>query len=521
MNPAQQLAQAATRCASRVAVRFDDRAVTYSEFYDRAARLGGAFRSLGLEPGDRVGIVARNCPEVLETFYGAFMAGLVVVPVNTRLHPREVAYIAGDAEFAALVHSDDLNESLADVAGEIPGLRARISTAPTTGELAYSDLIDSAEPLPSPYEGDPDTLAWLFYTSGTTGRPKGVMWNYRTIHNIVINHLADLYSYEPGDVALHLAALSHAAGIVAMSCFARGAENLILHTKSFDPDAVFQLIQDRQVTAISVIVPTQILVLLDAYVPGRYDLSSLRSVLYGAAPMYQEHLHRAFEMFGPILIQGYGQGESPNTITYLSQADHERFLAAGDARLTSVGVARTGVEVRVADANDETLAAGEIGEVLVRGDIVMPGYWRNDEATREALRGGWLHTGDVGTFDGDSYLYLLDRAKDMIISGGSNIYPREIEEILLTHPAIAECAVIGVPDDYWGERVHAVLCLRNGTTIELDEVARHCSEHLASYKKPTSMELRDELPKSAYGKVLKRELVADYRAAHEREPEHA
>jgi acyl-CoA synthetase (AMP-forming)/AMP-acid ligase II len=230
--------------------------------------------------------------------------------------------------------------------------------------------------------------------------------------------------------------------------------------------------------------------------------------------MYAEHIKRALEAFGPIFVHGYGQGESPNTISYLSALEHERLHLTGDKRLTSVGIARTGVEIRIADDADNPLPAGEIGEVLVRGDVVMAGYWNNEGATKDTLRGGWLHTGDIGRLDETGYLTLLDRSKDLIISGGNNIYPREIEEVLLRHPTVAECAVIGIPDEIWGESVHAIVCPREGSAANEADLIAHCTEHLAGYKKPRTVEIRTEpLPRNAYGKVLKRELRESHSVA--------
>ena len=507
MNPAQLLFNSALRYPDNPAVVFGDETLSYGYFADRCARVATALTELGLRTGDTVGIAQHNRPELLETLYGALMAGLIAVPVNVRLHAKEIAYIGTNSDWKALVLSPELNESVSEVVGLMPSEMARISISPTTGERSYEELLSASDPMPGPVELPQESVCWLFYTSGTTGKPKGVMWNHRTVHNIVLNHLADFYSMTPEDVILHIAPLSHASGIITLATFASGANNVIQHTASFEPEATFELIERHAVSAIAVAVPTQIVKLLDEYVPGKHDLSSLHCILYGAAPMYREHLKRALDAFGPILIQGYGQGEAPNTITYLPQKDHERFLATDDPRLASVGFPRTGVEVRVVDGKDERLAPGEVGEVVVRGDIVMAGYWKNPDATAETLRGGWLHTGDLGRFDESGYLYLAGRSKEMIISGGSNIYPREIEEALLTHPDISECAIVGLPDDYWGERVHAVICMKEGKSLTEAEIVEFCQANLASYKKPRSVEFRDSLPKNAYGKVLKRELV--------------
>lgn len=516
MNTATLLTQAARTYPDQIAVRCGDRAVDYATFAGRSARLGQALRGFGLHTGDRVGIVQRNGVELLETVYGALMAGLVVVPVNMRLHPREIAFIGRDSGWRALVHTAEFNSGLDSVVDEMPELSVRISTGPTHGELDYEQLMKETSPLPAPVDLYPEAVAWLFYTSGTTGRPKGVIWTHRTVHNLVLSYLADVYSIQSPDVVLHAAPLSHGSGTVSLAAIARGAQNVILHTQSFEPDTVFSLIEAHGVTNIAFLAPTQIVKLLDEFTPGRYDLGSLRCVLYGGAPMYTDHLRQALEMFGPVFVQIFGQGESPLTISYLSVLEHVRWWQEGHERLSSAGIARTGIEIRIGDADDNPVPPGEIGEILCRGEIVMPGYWRNPEATAETLRGGWLHTGDVGKIDERGYLYVLDRSKDMVVSGGNNIYPREVEEVLLTHPAVAECAVIGIPDDYWGEAVHAIICLEDGHSATAEGLVAHCLANMASYKKPRSFEFRDALPKNAYGKVMKRELREDYWRGHDR-----
>lgn len=516
MNSSTLLLQAAMRNPEGVAVRHGDRLLTYERFSSRAARLGQSFLDLGLRVGDRVGILQRNGPELLETLYGALLAGLVAVPVNMRLHPREVAYIGQDSGWRALVHTEEFNEGLATVAGEMPDLVARISTAPSAGEYVYEDLIAAADPLRQAVDVYPEAVCWLFYTSGTTGRPKGVMWTHRTVHNLVLVYLADIHQLQPDDVVLHAAPLSHGSGVVALSSIARAAENVILHTRAFDPVALFDLVEERSVTNIAFLAPTQIVKMLEVFEPGRWDLSSLRCVLYGGAPMYVDHLRQALEVFGPVLVQIFGQGESPLTISYLNQAEHIRWYQSGNDRLGSAGIVRTGVQIAIADEKDQPLAVGETGEILVRGEIVMPGYWRNEQATAETLRGGWLHTGDVGKLDERGYLYVLDRSKEMVVSGGNNIYPREVEEVLLSHPAVAECAVIGIPDDYWGEAVHAIVCVADGEEVTAPELLAHCAANVAGYKKPKTIEFRNSLPKSAYGKILKRELSEPFWTGYER-----
>lgn len=516
MNGATLLAKSAALHPEAVAVRHGQEALTYAQLAERAARLGRALLDLGLNVGDRVALMQRNGLPLMESLYGCLFAGLVVVPINVRLHPKEVAFIVSDAGCRALLHSADFNVGLAQVESEFPSGLVRVSDVPSTGERDYHGMISGTEPLTGPVDRRPEDIAWLFYTSGTTGRPKGVMWTHRTIINLAIDYLADVYPMSPDDVVLHAAPMSHGSGTVALAAVARGAENLILHTPSFDPDAVFELIEHDRVTNIAFLAPTQVVKLVDSYQPGKHDLSSLRCLLYGGAPMYLDHLKKALATFGPVLVQVLGQGESPMTISYLSRQDHLRLWTDGDAGLGSAGVARTSVEVRVVDSDDMPVKAGTSGEIVVRGDIVMAGYWANEDATSEALRGGWLHTGDIGSLDERGYLSVLDRSKEMLITGGNNVYPREVEEVLLTHPAVAECAVIGIPDNYWGESVHAIVALREGVSATEEELRSYCSMNLASYKKPRTVEFLQSLPKNAYGKVLKRELRESHWSGYER-----
>jgi long-chain acyl-CoA synthetase len=270
------------------------------------------------------------------------------------------------------------------------------------------------------------------------------------------------------------------------------------------------------VSHIAFLAPTQIIKMLEDFKPGEFDLSSLKAVCYGGAPIYVEHLRRAIEAFGPVFAQIFGQGEAPITITGLNAAAHAELLAAGDDRIGSAGTIRTDVEARAVDADGRELPPGEAGEIVVRGDVVMKGYWDNPEATAEAIRDGWLHTGDIGAFDERGYLFLLDRAKDMIISGGNNVYPREVEEVIVLHPAVANVVVLGIPDDYWGEAVHAVVVLEPGADATAEEIVAHCGRSLAGYKKPKAVDFVDELPVSGYGKVLRREVRERYWAGQQR-----
>lgn len=488
---------------------------SYRQFRERSLAIGGNLLSLGCQPGDRVAFCLSNSPRILEVVFGCFAAGLVVVPLNARLHVREMAYIVENAGAKILIHGAEFASAIEENAGLFAGLTARLSTGGASEGIPFDRLLDPDAALRAPRDAAPADICWLFYTSGTTGKPKGAIWTHRMIARIVMNYLADLHNIQPGDVVLHCAPMSHGSGIVALPAVARGATNAITESTSFDPSALLRTVGDLKVSHIAFMAPTQIVKMLEKCDPAGFDLASLRAITYGGAPIYVDQLKQAIASYGPIFVQLYGQGESPITITGLSAADHARLLATGDPRIGSAGQTRTDVEAACVDENDLVLPPGKPGEVVVRGEIVMPGYWENPEASSEALRGGWLHTGDIGYFDEEGYLFLLDRAKDMVISGGNNVYPREVEEVLILHPDVSECVVFGIPDAYWGEAVHAVVVLREGATLSDKELIAFCGDHLAGYKKPKAVDFVEALPVSGYGKVLRREIRETYWQGHE------
>jgi len=510
MNTCAFLQKSATQRPEQPALVHGDERLTYREFYERALAIGGNLRARGLGPGDRVAFALANSPRVLETIYGCFAAGLVVVPINARLHPREMAYIVRSSGARVLIHGPEYQDGIIEAFDEFGELKVRICTDTVPGAGHYDELLTPGAALGAPVDVDATDPAWLFYTSGTTGRPKGATWSHRTIRVMLMNYLADVHNIQGGEVVLHCAPLSHGSGIVALPAVARGATQHILDTGGFDPKELFEVVERERVEHIAFLAPTQIIKCLEDFVPGEHELSSLRAVCYGGAPIYVEHLRRAINAFGPVFAQIYGQGEAPMTITGMSPAKHSELLDAGDDRIASAGTVRTDVEARAVDEDDNPLPPGESGEIVVRGDVVMLGYWNEPEATAETLRGGWLHTGDIGMFDADGYLFLLDRAKDMIITGGNNVYPREVEEILVLHPSVANAVVIGIPDEYWGEAVHAVVVLEPGAEATAEEIVAHCGRHLAGYKKPKAVDFVAELPVSGYGKILRREVRQRY-----------
>jgi acyl-CoA synthetase (AMP-forming)/AMP-acid ligase II len=509
MNVGGLLSRAALQHGELAAVRFGDNSLTYAELCDRAMRLGRALLDLGLEAGDRVALLQANGPAMVESMFGAWAGGMTIVPINSRTNAREAAYVIANSEARAVIYGGEYEDELLDSLDDLSGVHL-ISLADGGRAHSFEDLIDTAPPLPQVVERGLEDTAWLFYTSGTTGRPKGAMLSHRNLRQMVLSQLADVRSFEPGEPVLHAAPLSHGSGCVLLSCIARGASNVIFSHRSFDGGKVLDVIRAERIRSIAFLAPTQIVILNRAAAgDGGGGGMALESVCYGGAPMFAEDLRDAMATFGSVFVQIYGQGEAPMTISVLPISDHIRFEAGEDPRITSAGLPRTDVEIRVVGEDGEELPIGERGEVLVRGDVVMEGYWGNAEATDDALRDGWLRTGDIGLVDVTGYLHLLDRSKDMIISGGNNIYPREVEEALLLMQEIQTTAVIGVPDPFWGESVLALVVPSDGAELTEAAVIEHCRNVLSSYKKPSSVEFVTELPTSAYGKVLKRELRAE------------
>jgi len=464
----------------------------YAGVAERVARIAGALRhDLGLAPGDRVAIAMKNCPDYVEVVFACWHAGLAAVPMNAKLHGEEFAWILADSGARVCFTTPDLTDTIAATAV------ASLERIVEAGSADHDRLL-AAEPAAIEIV-DPAALAWLFYTSGTTGRPKGAMLSHRNLCVMTANYFCDMDMIAPGDCILHAAPLSHGSGCYMLPHVAAAACNVIPESGGFDPVEIFELI-GRWPGLTMFAAPTMARRLTVS--PLDADTTNLKTIAYGGAPMYVEDAIAALDRFGDKLVQLYGQGESPMTITALSRAMHaDRAHPRWRERLGSVGLPQSVVQVRVADSDGNPLAAGDKGEVIVRGDTVMAGYWNNPEATASALRDGWLYTGDVGVFDEEGFLTLTDRSKDVIISGGANIYPREVEEVLLRVPGVSEVSVIGRREPDWGEVVVAYVVADEGITAgDLDD---HCIASMARFKRPKHYRFVTELPKNNYGKVLK------------------
>lgn len=501
MNIANLLVSAARSFEHRPAVSFGEELyATYGQFGDRAARIATALRTAGLVKGERVGVAMTNAPEYLETLFGIWHAGLCAVPLNAKLHHREIVYALEHSESRWCFVTDDLVTKLHSLADDVPSIE-RVVIA---GSGDYRDLF-SSPPL-EVTEVDALDPAWLFYTSGTTGRPKGATLTHRSLMAMTLRYFADIDQVSEHDCMLHAAPLSHGGGLYALPHVAKASHHIVPASTGFDPSEIFELTH-RYSNLTFFVVPTMLNRLVNHPGLTQANLDAIKTIFYGGAPMYVEDLKRAIAALGPKLVGMYAQGETPNTLTFLSKQAHTDVENLRyEEHLSSVGVVRTGVEFRIVDEQGESLPPGEIGEIITRSDVCMAGYWNNPEATKNALRDGWLYTGDIGVVSEDGYLSLKDRSKDMIISGGSNIYPREVEEVLLLHPNVLEVSVVGRSHHDWGEEVIAFVVARPGHSLSPQGLDEICMDNIARYKRPKEYIFLDELPKSDYGKVLKTEL---------------
>ncbi len=484
MNLFALLEQTAQRFPDRGAVyRGARRCCTWSELRDRALRVAGSLRQQ-TPAGARIAIISENRPEIVELLFGIWAAERVAVPINYKLHPREILQILDDADVSQVFASSTIAAQL--------GTDCVFPVESLEGEQ-YSHRLTAA-PAAVPCT-DPSTLAWLFYTSGTTGRSKGAMLTHRNLMAMTIAHLADIDAPDETCSLIHAAPMSHGSGLYIPAYVLRGARQVVPERGGFDPGEFLDLCEQHPGCS-AFLAPTMVQRVIQT---GRACPNQLRTIVYGGGPMYVESIKKALAAFGPVFAQIYGQGEAPMTITGLRRSDHQ---ATDDAILGSVGYPRSGMQVAVLRADESPAAVGEIGEIVCRGDVVMAGYWRNPVATDATLRKGWLSTGDMGSFDARGYLTLHDRSKDVVISGGTNIYPREVEEALLEHPSVSEACVVGTPDAEWGEVVVAFIV----GGAQPDELDAHLMERIARFKRPKRYVAVDQLPKNSYGKVLKREL---------------
>lgn len=492
-------------------IRPDDTAIFYGttpwasfdEWARRSHALGVGMRALGLAPGDRVVLFMRNHPRYLEAMFACWWAGLVAVPINARLHTKEVEWIIDNTQARTAFVSRDV------AADPLAGLAHQIDIE-SDGYSALLNSVDRDSDFEAPIACEANDTAWLFYTSGTTGRPKGVEITHRNLLTMGLCYFSDVDAVGFQDLMVYAAPMSHGAGLYSIPHVIAGARHVVPRSGGVDAQELFEL--GRALGPLSTFAPPTILNRLVEYaatgsLSHEQCAAVFKTIVYGGAPMYLADIERALSVMGPRFVQIYGQGETPMVTTVLSRYEllntrHPRYRH----RLGSVGVAQTPVQVRVVGQAGQVMPVGEAGEVVVKGDTVMKGYWRNLEATTAAIRDGWLFTGDIGALDADGFLTLKDRSKDLIISGGANIYPREVEEVLLGDPSVAEAAVVGAPDDQWGEVVVAFVVAKPGSQIHIDALDAHCLSSIARFKRPKHYRIVQSLPKNNYGKVLKTRL---------------
>lgn len=518
MNLALLLQSAVQANPDNTAITQGERSASYSEVWTRVLSLAQGLTSLGLVKGDRVAIFMDNCPEYLESFFAIFSQGLCVVPMNSQFTADEVDYHLQDSGARAIIFNTRLRSVVQEAFHQHAHVPHCIEVSDTFSgngaTIHYQALISAHKDEPAVIvDVGPEELAWLFYTSGTTGRPKGAMLTTANVVAVVVGWIADLIHLDQESVTLHTAPLSHGAGFHALSSMSRSGHQILMETGRFDAEMFLSTVQRHSVTD-TWMVPTQInrIVRSENFEPMR--ISTLQHIVYGGAPFPIRDLIHALQTLGPILIQIYGQGETPMTATVLTANEHAHALNNDQSILGSAGRVRLGMEVETFNANGESTPPGTPGEIAVRGPTVMSGYWGNAQASAHTLRNGWLHTGDIGVFDDQGYLSIVDRLKDMIISGGSNVYAREVESVILTLPGMIAVAVVGLPDAEWGERVVAAVVASHEASLTEDDVIAHCRLSLAGYKIPKRVDFLAGLPLTTYGKVSKRE-VKELLASHD------
>lgn len=486
----------------RTAMVFGDTRVTYGDLDNRVNRLANALMESGLKKGGRITILSENTHKYMEVYFAAAKAGLSVTPLNFRLSDEELVYIINDSEATVCFVGEGLEDRAVAIRPALRAVSRYISMdAPRQGFDFYEDILEAAPDSDPNIDVDENEMAILMYTGGTTGLPKGVMLSHR---NLMTAHYGLIVgnSFTHRDAVCFSLPMFHVALWPVICHLMVGGKSVILRRP--DLGEILDNIEREKCTHL-LLVPTVLTWLVDDPRTGRADLSSLRLITYAGSPMPIDVLRRCMARFGPILSQGYGMTEAAPLVTIHFKEDH--FVdGPGTRLLASVGKVGVFVEARVVDEDDVRLGPGEVGEICIRGKNVTKGYWKNPELTAKALRGGWLHTGDVGMIDEEGYIFLMDRKADMIITGGENVYPAETENVLYQHPAVGECAVVSAPDERWGERVQAVVVRKQGLSVTEKELIDHCKGRLAGYKCPKSVEFWEELPKTSVGKILRRDI---------------
>ena len=494
--------------ADHAAIIFDDRITTYGELQLRANRAANGLSALGLKPRSRVAILTGNNDYFFEIWLGSTQRSIVLTPINARLAPPEVAFIVNDSQAEVLIVDELFHDLVSSIAGDLTRVRQVISLGTHTDWPKYSDWRDAQPSDPSDRNIDPDETMIQMYTSGTTGFPKGVELNHSSVLACVRSMMGEK-AWQPGEVALVTAPLFHTAGCAWANCALQSGGTIVL-LPELTPAAILHALETHAVTEV-LLVPAVIQMLLQSPECATTNFSCLNRILYGASPIPMSVLRQAVDVFSCDFEQGYGLTETVGPVATLRPADH-----IDDRKMQSCGQSVPGSEIRVVSRDGQDCPTGGVGEIIVAGAQLMTGYWNRPDDTADAVRDGWLHTGDAGYFDSDGYLYIHDRMKDMIVSGAENVYPAEVERVLAQFPGIADVAVIGVPDKQWGESVKAVVVAKTGETLSESDIIEYARKHIARFKCPKSVDFVESIPRNPSGKILKKELRAPYWEGHDR-----
>lgn len=503
MNLGTYVSRSAQYWPDAEAVIYKDLRLSYAELEDRTNRLAKGLLSLGLAQGDRVGVYSWNRNEVLEMEVACYKAGLAKVPINARLSRDEAVHIVNDSGSSIVIADAQHIESLLGARKEMSTLQHIIGIkTDSDGTINYDELIAQQDGELIAVDVAADEISVLHYTSGTSGKLKAAIQTHGNRLAMIRKALMiPQCSTQVGDKFALLGPITHATGMNIMPNLFTGCCNLIMDR--FDPEEFLKAVEAEKITH-TFMVPTMINMLLNHPDCAKFDTSSIKAIIYGAAPMSPARVEQAIGVFGPVLVQGYGAGETTSIVTTLTSQDHVEALQNNKERLASCGRPRFDTELRIVNEKGEQVRIGEIGEIIVRGPDIMKGYWQAPELTKEVLKDGWYFTGDLAKMDDEGYIYIVDRKKEMIISGGFNVYPTEIESILFNHPAVFEACVIGIPDEKWGEAIKAVVVLKEGAQASEEDLISHCAEYLAGFKKPQTIEFVDNLPKNPNGKIVRR-----------------
>lgn len=514
MNVGNVIRRASENFPDSVAMICGEERLTFKEINQRANQFVNGLFDLGLRKGDRIGVLLKNCKEALEAIMALDKGGLVRVPINVRLSPREISYILNDSGARGLIFSDDAIPTVEEMKNDLQELKIHVCLGGDERYVEYNEILAGGSPAEPKVNIDDEDLSFIPYTSGTTGNPKGaIMTHKRYLTYIAKMFMEPIVIAQPTDICLHIAPLTAASNSLVLPHFLKGAANAV--PISSDIRVFFQTIEEIKATT-TLVVPTLLNIILNHPDIDKYDLSSLQSIFYGSSPMPQTLITRALNKFGPIFTQFYGMAEAL-PLSFLYPWEH---VGEGTPkqikRMSSAGRSCYMADVRIVNEKNEDIRPGEVGEIIHKGDHVFNGYWKNEIATQEAFKDGWFYSGDMATFDEDGYIYFMDRKKDMIISGGYNIWPSEVENILYQHPSVLEAAVIAVPDQKWGEAVKGVVVLKPGEGATEGEIIDFCKGRLASFKAPKTIDFTDDLPKNPAGKILRKEVREKYWKGHER-----